>query len=71
MAVVSTYPPKNCGLATFTAELLARLRAHAELPDNCNVGVIALSDPLDEVLYTDPIVHYDLRLEYVRAPRTS
>lgn len=69
VAVVSTYPPKKCGLATFTAELLARLRAHPELPNSCDFGVIAISDPSDRLLYTDPIVHYDLRPDSVSAAR--
>ena len=68
VAVVSTYPPKNCGLATFTAALLEQLRAHTGLPHGCDIGVIALSGPSDELLYTDPIVHYDLRLDSVSAP---
>ena len=65
--MVSTYPPKKCGLATFTAELFAQLRTHAELPDSCEIGVIAISDTSDQLLYTDPIIHYDLRLDSVSA----
>ena len=29
----------------------------------CHVGVIALSDPEDVLLYTDPLVDYDLRYD--------
>ena len=29
----------------------------------CHVGVIALSDPADQLLYNDPIVDYNLRYE--------
>jgi hypothetical protein len=63
VAVVSTWPPKNCGVATFSAALLEELRAHAQLPASCSVGVIALADPADELAYIDPIVHYDLRYD--------
>lgn len=63
VAVVSTYPPKNCGVATFTAALLDELRDHGELPDGCHVGVVALADPADELAYTDPIVEFDLRYD--------
>ena len=63
VAVVSTFPPKACGLATFTAALLEPLRAHAGLPRGCSVGVIALADPADQLAYTDPIVEYDLRYD--------
>lgn len=64
---MSTFTPKNCGLATFTAALLARLREHSDLPAGCEIGVIALSDPSDRHVYTDPIVHYDLRIDSVSA----
>ena len=30
---------------------------------DCHVGVIALSDPADQLLYKDPIVDYDLRYD--------
>ena len=63
VAVVSTYPPKNCGVATFTAALLDELRDHGDLPPGCSVGVVALADPSDELTYRDPIVHYDLRYD--------
>lgn len=66
VAVVSTYPPKQCGVATFTAALLARMRTASALPEDCEIGVFALSDPSDALVYTDPIVHYDLRLDSVR-----
>lgn len=65
VAVVSSYPPKNCGLATFTAALLLRLRTNPNLPARCEFGVIAVSDPSDRLLYSDPIVHYDLRIDSV------
>lgn len=67
VAVVSTYPPKNCGLATFTAALLARLRVHPDIMSGCELGVIALSDPSDRLVYSDPVVHYDMRVDSVSA----
>lgn len=68
IAMVSTYPPKNCGLATFTAALLTRLSSHTDLPPGCQIEVIAISDPSDRLVYDDPIVRYDLRVDSVRAP---
>lgn len=38
---LSTFPPTECGLATFTAALLAELR---DGPPACEVGVVRLSD---------------------------
>jgi hypothetical protein len=65
VAVVSTYPPKNCGIATFTAALMESLRKHKGPARTCDFGVIAISDPNDHLVYTDPIVHYDLRIDAV------
>ena len=33
------------------------------LVQGCHVGVIALSDPADQLMYKDPIVDYDLRYD--------
>lgn len=67
---MSTYPPKNCGIATFTAALLDRLRDHPDLPRICEIGVIAIADQIDELIYKDPIVHYDLRIDSVSGATT-
>lgn len=67
VAVVSTYPPKNCGLASFTAALLAQLRVHPTIMSGCEMGVIALSDPSDHLIYIDPVVHFDMRVDSVSA----
>ena len=37
---------------------------------DCHVGVIALSDPADQLLYKDPIVEYDVRYD-LDAPSVS
>jgi hypothetical protein len=63
VAVVSTFPPKYCGLATFTAALLQRLRGHPGLPGACHIGVVALADPAEGLAYTDAAVDYELKLD--------
>ncbi len=67
VAVVSTYPPKKCGLASFTAALLPWLRLHPDISSGCEIGIVALSDPSDRLVYMDPFVHYDLRVDSVSA----
>ena len=37
--------------------------SRAAILQGCHVGVIALSDPADRLLYKDPIVDYDLRYD--------
>ena len=66
VVVVSTFPPKHCGLATFSAALLRALRGHPGLPPGgCAFGVIAIVDPADDDAHaaTDPAVVYRLRLD--------
>ena len=61
---MSTYPPKHCGLATFTHALIQALHGHEALPQQCHIGIIALSDPSDNLVYTDPAVDFDLRYDH-------
>ena len=63
VAIVSTFPPKKCGLATFTASLLGALRSSSTHSRGTTFGVIALSDPRDGNLYEDPAVDYELRMD--------
>ena len=34
-----------------------------DMIQGCHVGIIALSDPADQLLYTDPLVDLDLRYD--------
>lgn len=63
IALVSTYPPRRCGIATFTADL-GRAIGDRE--------VVALSGPRDSIPTDHPIHHVirtDVRADYARAAR--
>lgn len=62
---MSTFPPKQCGLATFTASLLGALRSTGthDHPQGITFGIIALSDPRDGIVYDGPALDYELRLD--------
>jgi glycosyltransferase involved in cell wall biosynthesis len=63
IALVSTYPPRRCGIATFTADL-GRAMGHHE--------IVALRRP-DEVAHQGHLVHHairtDVRADYARVAR--
>ena len=59
-------------LCTFARALysLDRLSIKFGCVQGCHVGVIALSDPADQLMYNEPIVDYDLRYD-LDMPSTS
>lgn len=70
LAIMSTYPPRPCGIATFSADLVASLR---QAPDVDGVDVIAVSNG-DAANYPTPVVTtvaHDVRADYRRAARLA
>ena len=63
VAIVSTFPPKKCGLATFTVSLLGALRLKGTHPQGTSFGIIALSDPRDGIVYDDAALDYELQMD--------
>ncbi|HSM33007.1 MAG TPA: glycosyl transferase family 1, partial [Anaerolineae bacterium] len=63
IAFVSTYPPRRCGIATFTADLGRAVGNHE---------IVALRRP-DEVAHQGHLVHHairtDVRADYARVAR--
>ncbi len=67
-AILSTYPPRSCGLATFAADLRASL---LEAPGVDAVDVVAITDGETHV-YPSPVVTTvaaDVRADYRRSAR--
>lgn len=64
VALVSTYPPRRCGIATFTADLGRAIGDHE---------IIVLSGPSD-IVATDRLTHHvirtEVRADYARAARS-
>ncbi len=68
IGVLSTFPPRQCGIATFSADLIAGLR---DAPGVDAVEVIAVTNG-DEFTYPPPVVatiSQEVRADYGRAAR--
>ena len=64
IALVSTYPPRRCGIATFTADLGRAIGDHE---------IVALSGPDDSLARSHPVHHVirtAVRSDYARAARS-
>ncbi|KAK9820019.1 hypothetical protein WJX72_005207 [[Myrmecia] bisecta] len=67
--VVSNYPPKKNGMATYTKAWTHSLQAYADFAATCTVRVLAVLEPDEEptISYTDPIIAYTLKVDH-RSP---
>ncbi len=68
LAVVGNYIPRQCGIATFTADLCNSIRKH--LPSDDNVFVIAMDD-IPEGYDYPPMVKLEIRAEMTRDYRRA
>jgi len=60
-AIISTYPPRECGIATFTEDLIRALPEHIEgKAEEVPVFVVAMTDKEGAYAYPD-IVKYSIR----------
>jgi len=68
IAFLGTYPPRQCGIATFTHDVLAAVGGQSE--GRLGTVALAIDDPREPLNYPDEVVHviqqYDAA-EYVRA----
>ena len=68
IALVGTYTPRKCGIATFTGDIVEQLGVHH--PDIC-CDVYALTDPEKPMVHTNISgeIRQDLRSDYARIAR--
>jgi glycosyltransferase involved in cell wall biosynthesis len=69
IAFVATYPPRQCGIGTFTSDVVSSVRQ--SMDGRLRTAVVALDEPADEELEYPDEVEYTLNqhdnTEYVRA----
>jgi glycosyltransferase involved in cell wall biosynthesis len=64
IALIGSYPPRQCGIATFTDDLAAAI---LENDPDVEISVIAMNDRRDQYAYTDRVrfqIHQDRLNEY-------
>ncbi len=68
IAFISTYPPTQCGIATFTADLVQAVDQHSE--GRLQAVVVAIDDPANGLEYGQDVAHRVRKhnnADYVRA----
>ncbi len=63
VSLVASYVPRQCGIATYTNDLVTNLAAHAHkvsLADDEHIGIVALNDRDGEYQYGEQ-VHFEIR----------
>ncbi|MET0546628.1 MAG: glycosyltransferase family 4 protein [Caulobacterales bacterium] len=69
IALIGSFPPRRCGIATFTADVMASLK---QASPNIECEVVAVSEPQDPTTYDASVRHVirqDVESDYVTAAR--
>jgi glycosyltransferase involved in cell wall biosynthesis len=56
--VITTYPPRQCGIATYSQDLITAMNSH--YVDSFSIKVCAIENSKEQHEYTDPIVKFKL-----------
>jgi len=55
VAFIATYPPRQCGIGTFTTDLVSAVRQHTG--DRLRTVVMAIDDPADDLDYGEDVAY--------------
>lgn len=72
-AYIATYPPRQCGIGTFTQNLFESMNASKkDDPDNRNSFVVAMDDPNEKLTYPEEVkltIRQELQEDYLAAAK--
>jgi len=68
IAVISTFPPRKCGIATFAKNLIEAIDLHQTEEDNC--FVVAINNQENDYEYSDSVkftIQQNMLADYIKA----
>jgi len=70
LTLIGTYPPRKCGIATFTKNLSEAIETNYVLPDKPKVNIVAMNDGDRDDEYAEKVVYtirQDQHTDYIEA----
>src|SRR4249920_2211373 len=70
IGIIGTYPPRECGIATFTHNCIEAIKSTNEISDISDIVVVALNDAGNDYDYPEEVlfvINQDDQEDYIKA----